>query len=157
MDRIVKINGDKIMIGTKDGGLLEVRREDLGFDPAVGDIVNVYTSENDVVVAKEIEYENKASELENNGISININNQNASNNTGLTEYPVGKKVVNKVAYILLAIFLGSFGVHKFYSGKIGIGVVFVLFCWTGIPSVIGVIEGIIAIFKRADLNGNIVI
>ena len=25
--------------------------------------------------------------------------------------------VNKVIYILLAVFLGSFGIHKFYAGK----------------------------------------
>ena len=25
--------------------------------------------------------------------------------------------VNKVIYILLALFLGSFGIHKFYAGK----------------------------------------
>ena len=35
-----------------------------------------------------------------------------SNSTG------GKEMqVNKVIYILLALFLGSFGIHKFYAGK----------------------------------------
>ncbi len=36
-----------------------------------------------------------------------------SNSTG------GKEMqVNKVIYILLALFLGSFGIHKFYAGRI---------------------------------------
>lgn len=50
---------------------------------------------------------------------------------------------NKVAAGVLAILLGSIGVHKFYLGKIGMGILYILFCWTGIPGIIGLIEGII--------------
>ncbi|WP_064468002.1 TM2 domain-containing protein [Lederbergia galactosidilytica] len=50
---------------------------------------------------------------------------------------------NKVVAGLLGIFLGGFGVHKFYLGQIGLGVVYLLFCWTTIPGIIGFIEGII--------------
>ena len=28
-------------------------------------------------------------------------------------------------------------------GRIGLGIVYILFCWTGIPSIIGLVEGII--------------
>lgn len=52
---------------------------------------------------------------------------------------------NKVVAGLLGIFLGGFGVHKFYLGQIGLGVVYLLFCWTTIPGIIGFIEGIIYI------------
>lgn len=44
---------------------------------------------------------------------------------------------------MLALLLGGFGVHKFYCGKIGLGIVYVIFCWTYIPAIIGFIEGII--------------
>lgn len=50
---------------------------------------------------------------------------------------------NKLAAGLFAILLGSLGIHKFYLGQIGWGIVYILFCWTGIPGVIGIIEGII--------------
>jgi len=50
---------------------------------------------------------------------------------------------NKTSAGLLAIFLGSFGVHKFYLGKSGQGVLYLLFCWTGIPGIIGIVEGIV--------------
>jgi TM2 domain-containing membrane protein YozV len=50
---------------------------------------------------------------------------------------------SKVAAGLLAILLGDFGVHKFYLGQVGLGVVYLLFCWTLIPGIIGIIEGII--------------
>jgi TM2 domain-containing membrane protein YozV len=50
---------------------------------------------------------------------------------------------SKTAAGLLGIFLGGIGVHKFYLGRVGAGIVYILFCWTGIPSLIGLIEGII--------------
>lgn len=52
-------------------------------------------------------------------------------------------VKSKIAAGLLAIFLGGIGVHKFYLGNIGMGILYLCFCWTGIPAVIGFIEGII--------------
>lgn len=52
-------------------------------------------------------------------------------------------VKNKIVAGVLAILLGSIGVHKFYLGKVAAGVLYILFCWTGIPSIIALIEGII--------------
>ena len=52
-------------------------------------------------------------------------------------------VKSKVAAGILAIFLGGIGVHKFYMGKIGMGILYLLFCWTGIPACVEFIEGII--------------
>lgn len=54
--------------------------------------------------------------------------------------PNGK---SKIAAALLAFFLGGFGVHKFYLGQIGLGVVYLLFFWTFIPAIIAFIEFII--------------
>ena len=73
------------------------------------------------------------------------------------EVPEGKKLVNKVAYCLLAFFLGGFGIHNFYAGKIGLGIVYILFSWTVVPSIIAFVEMIIALTKDSDANGNIII
>ena len=54
--------------------------------------------------------------------------------------PNGK---NKIVAALLAFFLGGLGVHKFYLGNIGQGVLYLLFCWTLIPGIIAFIEFII--------------
>lgn len=54
--------------------------------------------------------------------------------------PNGK---SKLAAALFAFFLGSFGFHKFYLGRIGMGVLYLLLCWTFIPGVLGIIEGIL--------------
>lgn len=50
---------------------------------------------------------------------------------------------SKVTAGLLGILLGGFGVHKFYLGSVGLGIVYLLFFWTGVPALIGFIEGII--------------
>jgi TM2 domain-containing membrane protein YozV len=50
---------------------------------------------------------------------------------------------SRVTAGILGILLGGIGVHKFYLGKVGLGVVYVLFFWTYIPAIIGLIEGII--------------
>ena len=47
---------------------------------------------------------------------------------------------DEVAGILLAVFLGSFGAHHFYLRRYGIGVLYLLFSWTGVPSILGWIE-----------------
>ena len=43
---------------------------------------------------------------------------------------------------LLALILGGIGVHKFYVGKPGIGILYALFCWTFIPAIAGFFEAI---------------
>ena len=50
---------------------------------------------------------------------------------------------SKVTAGLLAIFLGGIGIHKFYLGKILLGILYILFSWTWLPTIAGVIEGII--------------
>ena len=52
---------------------------------------------------------------------------------------------SKVVAALLAVFLGGIGMHKFYLGEVGLGIIYFLFCWTFIPSLIGLIEGIVYI------------
>ena len=42
----------------------------------------------------------------------------------------------------LAILLGTFGAHRFYQGRIGLGILYVLFCATGLPTIISLVEGL---------------
>lgn len=68
--------------------------------------------------------------------------------------PVYVQTKSKVAAGLLGIFLGGFGIHKFYLGKIGMGILYLVFCWTYIPALIGFIEGIIYL-TMSDQNFNL--
>jgi len=47
---------------------------------------------------------------------------------------------NPTTAILWALFLGGLGAHKFYMGQTGVGVIYLIFCWTYIPSIIAFIE-----------------
>jgi len=47
---------------------------------------------------------------------------------------------DEIVGILLALFLGTFGVHHFYLRRTGLGVLYCVFFWSGIPSILGFIE-----------------
>ena len=47
---------------------------------------------------------------------------------------------DEVVGVLLALFLGTFGAHHFYLRRNGMGVIYVLFCWSGIPTIASLIE-----------------
>jgi TM2 domain-containing membrane protein YozV len=58
---------------------------------------------------------------------------------------------SKLAASLIAIFLGGLGIHKFYLGDTALGVVYLIFCWTFIPAIIGLVEGIIWLTQSNDI------
>lgn len=49
---------------------------------------------------------------------------------------------NRYVAALLAIFLGSFGAHRFYLGQMWWGVAYLAFFWAYIPGIAGIVEGI---------------
>jgi TM2 domain-containing membrane protein YozV len=59
---------------------------------------------------------------------------------------------NPTTAILWALFLGGVGGHKFYMGEAGLGVLYLLFCWTYIPGIIAFIELFTLSGKVANYN-----
>ena len=51
---------------------------------------------------------------------------------------------------ILAILLGGIGTHKFYLGETFKGVIYLLFCWTFIPAIVALIEGILYLTKSDE-------
>jgi len=47
---------------------------------------------------------------------------------------------DEVVGVLLALFLGGFGVHHFYLRRTGLGILYLCFSWTGITWILGFIE-----------------
>lgn len=47
---------------------------------------------------------------------------------------------DEVVGVLLALFLGTFGAHHFYMRRTGLGILYCVFSWTGVPTVVSFIE-----------------
>ncbi|MBE6587100.1 MAG: TM2 domain-containing protein [Ruminococcaceae bacterium] len=52
-------------------------------------------------------------------------------------------VKNKMLAVILAFFLGSVGVHKFYLGQKLQGILYIAFVWTYIPILLALIDAIL--------------
>ena len=61
-----------------------------------------------------------------------------------------RKGADKTALALLAFFLGALEAHKFYLGKYGQGILYILFFWTGIPALIAFVEFIVYLCTPRD-------
>lgn len=56
----------------------------------------------------------------------------------MIHYNSSKK--NPTTAVVLALLLGGLGAHKFYLGQTGMGILYLLFCWTYIPTIVAFIE-----------------
>ena len=63
--------------------------------------------------------------------------------------------VHKGLYLVICLFLGGAGIHKFYAGKWFVGLLYLAFCWTGIPVVLALFDLLSAMFKRTNEYGQI--
>ncbi len=52
--------------------------------------------------------------------------------------------------ILLALFTGFFGGHRFYLGQTGLGVLYLLFSWTFIPLGLSILDALVFIFQSPE-------
>lgn len=138
MAKIVLITQSTVRVRFEDGSAKTFPIEDVRFTPEVNDEVEIFSNGEKEVVVKAAGFEREEPQK-----------------AFIPQTPPGKKAVNKLAYCLLAFFLGGIGIHKFYGGKIIWGIVYICFCWTGIPAIIALIEFFIALFKKADSFGNI--
>ena len=81
------------------------------------------------------------SDVDNSKSQIVINNSNTTNGV------IGAKKCDKWVALLLCIFLGVLGGHKFYEGKTGMGI---LYIFTGGLFFVGVIIDLISILGKSN-------
>lgn len=62
---------------------------------------------------------------------------------GVRQPGAGDEGPSRMATALFAILLGGLGAHKFYLGKPLLGLVYLIFFWTFIPMIVGIVEGLI--------------
>ena len=175
MAKIISIDNEVVSIGTDDKGIREARLCDFNFTPEVGDEVDIYETETKLIVVKRENYQNNqtananivpnvmSNTGQNNGMNpngININLTNAQVQPQVqpqVQQVIYGKVVDKVVYCILAGLVGSFCIHKFYAGRIGKGLLYLIFCWTYIPLILSIIDLIKAILTPSDVNGKIIV
>ncbi len=47
---------------------------------------------------------------------------------------------NSTTGVLLALFLGGLGAHRFYMGQTGLGILYLCFVWTFVPGIVAFVE-----------------
>lgn len=78
-----------------------------------------------------------------------------STETGMVKMDNVQAGNDNVVGAILAIFLGDFGIHHFYTGDTKHGILHLVFFWTGIPGLIGLIEGIIWLVDPATFPNDL--
>ena len=53
---------------------------------------------------------------------------------------MGARRKNPTTGLLLCLFLGGIGAHRFYLGQVGLGVLYLCFVWTFVPAVVALVE-----------------
>lgn len=68
--------------------------------------------------------------------------------------PVGEPLVHRRRSRntagVLAILLGGLGIHKFYLGQTTNGILYLLLSFTGVPAILGIIDGILMLRMSHD-------
>ncbi|WP_107838154.1 NINE protein [Metasolibacillus meyeri] len=78
--------------------------------------------------------------------------QRTSQTSGHREYASGIDpswpIKSQGLAAFLAFFFGGLGLHKFYLGRPWMGLFYLLFCWSGAPTAIGMIEGVVYLLQN---------
>lgn len=79
----------------------------------------------------------------NCGVSANFGTENVTSNAG-TDFTNKSswcpKDKDKIIAIVLALFLGGFGIHNFYFGETKKGILRLVLCWCGVGSILALID-----------------
>ena len=100
--KVLENTGEEIKLGFDDGSFRTVAAKDIGFAAPVGSKIDVYENHDG----------------EDSGYAYAQHKSSSGNiNLDIQSTQDGKTLVNKIAYCVLAFFVGGFGAHKFYAHK----------------------------------------
>ncbi|MBI1260087.1 MAG: NINE protein [Rhizobiales bacterium] len=57
---------------------------------------------------------------------------------------------NRITAAILALVLGGIGIHRFYLGNTGLGLLYLVFFWTFIPAIVAFVEFLIFLFMSDE-------
>ncbi|MGM0123647.1 hypothetical protein IGI37_001020 [Enterococcus sp. AZ194] len=168
MAKIIKLDENEVVIAQDDNSIVRYPYHVMDFEPGIGDLVEIFPEGDSVSIYKadrsipnnQMNHSNQTKRFDEQ-IHINIVNdhirQQPTQPMHQQNYAMNGKVVSKWAYFFLALCLGWLGIHKFYSGFILKGVLYLLLFWTTVPFFISMITCLFTLFKSTDRNGNIVV
>ena len=141
--KVIGFDGDRVILGDRGGFAKAYPLSGFNFNPKIGDIVEKYEGADYVLLSRKSdnvsgEYNsysyNRGTRYETTDDSLNLeylfeNEKSRYDKQSYTyRQPDGRKVRNKWVSFGLCRGLGYLGVHKFYEGKIGAGL---LYMFTG--------------------------
>ncbi len=144
MAKILAITPESISIGMDDGSLKEVPASSVNFVPHVGDEVEVFVSATNTIVSKVEKKPPVQQPVQQPAQQPNIIINNANTNVNTNNVGAGR-AKNKWVALLLCFFLGVIGAHKFYEGKIGMGVLYIF--TVGLLGIGVIIDFFVILFK----------
>lgn len=151
MPKVLRINSNVVTIGYPNGKLEDHDIREFNYTPSINDIVRVYGTDMPIITK-----DDHADDGYEQTSYAEHNTYNYYESPTDQDDVYGKKV-NRIVYVLFCFFLGDFGVHEFYAGHVGAGILSIVFFWTGIPQIIAIFKGISALFKKGDAYGNIIV
>ena len=135
MAKIIDVDFGKniVSVAMEDNSVKDLPFEIFKFKPETGKLVNVYQKSDGTYIVEE-----------------------ASPSGGFDSMnPQGGYKISKVTFLLVTFFLGGIGVHKFITGRMLQGILYLVLCWTGLPAILAIVEFIIACCRNSDANGMI--
>ncbi len=139
MYKIIYIKDNSVIVSNENKETKEIKLSDLDFAPNIDDEILFHEKEGRFIVSK-VDTDTKNKPKKNYNINIGVYR------------PV---TVNKKKYLLLTLLFGGIGVHKFYSKRHIMGLLYLIFSWTWIPFIVAVVELVSASLKKEDSDGNI--
>lgn len=67
-------------------------------------------------------------------------------------FAIKKENVNNMVLAIIALLLGGLGIHNFMMGENKKGIVKILLCWTGISSIIALVDAIKLFQDKYEIN-----
>lgn len=133
MNKIIRIDGNNILIGTEDMNIVTVPIGSISYEnPQVGDIVEIFKDEDRTIVIKSKgEKSGAESSSDSNNCSpvqeqavVNTNGNYTQNNSSTQAmYMANEKHMNKHLFVWLGAFcFGYIGVDRFMRGQVGLGI-----------------------------------
>lgn len=179
MGKVIKITEEFILVAEEDKSIAKIPVSAFEFTPTLNQKVEVYQLDDEYIINEIVEpitikpsktTLDDLAELKDK-LNINIINENKPQNfnsnyssnvqdtqnvqtAGYGHY-ARKGGVSKWLFIMVSIFLGGFGGSYFMLGRPWMGIVCLLFSWTYIPVIIGLVYAVMAVFKRPDYYGQI--